>query len=273
MKISAAFKDAFRVYAGHFGTTLKFLAVEGCITLAAFAPLLFLSDSGLKALALLAVPFYLLLVLWARVNAAAAMRDALGGGALFSLRLIEPDGYGKKLLYGLKRCALLLLWSAPLIAALVIAKIHYSGDMDGLTLLRMIKDFGGGNLMTGVLYLILIFVATLLLVAFGCAFHSGDRHAFVRENPKLLKGHHGKMVLCWLCSLLAVLPMIIALIAVVVRYLPALNDLSAIVTKTKSLPSTKVTVIILAAGAVLTVPLLPLRTLIHAAFVNGLEKE
>ena len=62
MKISAAFKDAFRVYAGHFGTTLKFLAVEGCITLAAFTPLLFLTDSGMKMLALLAVPFYLLLL-------------------------------------------------------------------------------------------------------------------------------------------------------------------------------------------------------------------
>ena len=273
MKISAAFKDAFRVYAGHFGTTLKFLAVEGCITLAAFTPLLFLTDSGMKMLALLAVPFYLLLVLWARVNAAAAMRDALGEGSLFSYRLVEPDGYGKKILYGLKRCIMLLFWGAPLIASLIIAKIHYSGDMDGLTLLRMIKEFGGGNLMTGVYYLALIFVATLLLIAIGCAFHSGDRHAFVRDNPKLLKGHRCKMMLCWLCSLAAVLPMIIAVIAVVIRYLPALSDLNASVMKTKSLPSTKITVIILAVGAVLTVPLLPLRSLIHAAFVNGLEKE
>ena len=273
MKISAAFKDAFRVYAGHFGTTLKFLAVEGCITLAAFTPLLFLTDNSMKMLALLAVPFYLLLVLWARVNAAAAMRDALGGGSLFGYRLIETEGYGKKFLYGLKRCIMLLIWGAPLIASLIIAKIHYSGEMDGLTLLRMIKEFGGGNLMTGVYYLVLIFAATLLLLAFGCAFHSGDRHAFVRENPKLLKGHRWKMMLCWLCSLAAVLPMIAAVIAVVIRYLPALNDLSAIVTKTKSLPSTKITVIILTVGAVLTLPLLPLRSLIHAAFVDGLEKE
>ena len=59
MKISAAFKDAFRVYGGHFGRTLKFLLVEACMTLAAFTPLLFLTENGtLQYLALLAVPFY-----------------------------------------------------------------------------------------------------------------------------------------------------------------------------------------------------------------------
>ena len=273
MKISQALKDAFRVYTGHFGATVKFLITEACITLAAVTPLLFLSDSSLMMGALLVIPFWILLVFWARVNAAAAMRDALGEGSLFSYRLIDPSEYGRKLVFGLKRMIMLLFWSIPLIACLVIAKIHYSGDMDGFTLLRVIKEFGGGDLMTGIIYMALILIVAVLLVAFGCAFHSGDRHAFVRNNPKLVRGHHGKIVLCWICSLLTVLPMIIAVIAVVIRYLPALNDLSAIVTKTKSLPSTKITVIILAVGAVLTVPLLPLRSLIHAAFVDGLEKE
>ena len=55
MKISAAVKDAFRVYGGHFGTTVKFLVAEACMTLAAFAPLLFLTDGNLQYLALLAV--------------------------------------------------------------------------------------------------------------------------------------------------------------------------------------------------------------------------
>ena len=273
MKISQALKDAFRVYTGHFGATVKFLITEACITLAAVTPLLFLSDSSLMMGALLVIPFWILLVFWARVNAAAAMRDALGDGSLFSYRLIDPSEYGRKLVFGLKRMIMLLFWSIPLIACLVIAKIHYSGDMDAFTLLRVIKEFGGGDLMTGIIYMALILIVAVLLVAFGCAFHSGDRHAFVRNNPKLVRGHHGKIVLCWICSLLTVLPMIIAVIAVVIRYLPALNDLSAIVTKTKSLPSTKITVIILAVGAVLTVPLLPLRSLIHAAFVDGLEKE
>ena len=273
MKISAAMKDAFRVFFGHFGASMKFLVVEACITLAAFTPLLFLTNDSLKMLALLAVPAYLLLVLWARVNAAAAMRDAYSDGSLFSYRLADPEGYGRKLLYGLKRGLMLLCWAVPLIASLVIAKNHISGEMDGFTLMRIIKDFGGGDLMTGVLYLVLILVAALILVAVGCAFHSGDRHAFVRNDPKLVKGHHGKIMLCWLCSLVALLPMIIAIIAVVIRYLPLLGNLTAILTKQMSLPSTKESLIILAAGAVLTLPLLPLRSLIPAAFVDGLEKE
>ena len=273
MKISQALKDAFRVYKGHFGATVKFLITEACITLAALTPLLFLTDSSLMMGALLVIPFWILLVFWARVNAAAAMRDALGDGSLFSYRLIDPSEYGRKLFFGLKRMIMLLFWSIPLIACLVIAKIHYSGDMDGFTLLRLIKEFGGGDLMTGIIYMALIFIAAVLLVAFGCAFHSGDRHAFVRNNPKLVRGHHGKIVLCWICSLLTILPMIAAIAVVIVRYLPALKDLNGVVMNTVSLPSTKVTLIILAVGAVLTIPFLPLRSLIPAAYVNGLEKE
>ena len=275
MKISAAFRKAFRAYSGHMGDSLKFLVVEACITLAAFAPVLFLTNEKLMGLALLAVPFYLLLVLWARVNAAAAMRDALNDGRLFTYQLIEPDGYGKKLAYGLKRTLMLLFWSIPMIALVVTARAYMAGagNVDGLTLMRTVKRFGGGVTVTGIFYVALILVATLILIAIGCAFHSGDRHAFVRNDPKLVKGHHGKIMLCWLCSLVTLLPLIIAIIAVIIRYLPALKDLTDIVTKKKAPPSTKETVIILAVGAVLTLPLLPLRSLIPAAFVDGLAKE
>ena len=273
MKISDAFRDAYRAYTRHPGDTLKFLVVEGCMTLAAFAPLLFLTNDGLKPLAALSAVLYVLLVFWARANAAGAMRDALQGGRLFSLRLAEPDNYRGKVGYGLSRALMLAFWGAAMAASLVIAKIHISGDMDGFTLLRLIKSFGGGDLVRGVVYLALIFIATVLLLMFGCAFHSGDRHAWAQGDRKLVKGHHGKIVLCWLCALAPLLPLIIAIAAVIIRYLPALADLTAIVTKEKSLPSTKVTLIILAAGALLTVPLLPLRSLITAAYVNGLNKE
>ena len=274
MKISAALRDAKRVYAGHFGATMKFLVVEGCMTLAAFTPLLFLTNEGLKWLALLAVPFYLLLMLWARVNAAAAMRDAFGDGSLFSYRLIEPGNYGKKIAYGLKRCLMLAFWSAPMIAFLVIAFTQFYGNTDAFTVMRAIKTFGGEDVVTGILYLALIFLATLLLLAFGCAFHCGDRHAFVRGNPKLIKGHRGKIILCWMCSLIALLPLIIAVISVIIYFLPVIrNIMDYVMTKEKSMPSMKLPVIILAVGTVLTIPLLPLRSLIPAAFVNGLEKE
>ena len=276
MKISAAIRDAFRIYAGHFGTTLKFLVVEGCMTLAALTPLLFLTDEKLKLFALLTIPFWLLLMLWARVNAAAAMRDAFGGGSLFTYRLIEPGHYGKKLAYGLKRGLMLLFWGAPLLAALYIAWKNYYGygDTDFITLMRNIKAFGGNDMATGILYLVLVFLGTLLLLAFGCAFHSGDRHAFVRGNPKLVRKHHGKIILCWLCSLMALVPLIAAIAFAVIYLLPVVRDVTAyVMTKEKAMPSMKPIVIALAAGAVLTVPLLPLRSLIPAAFVNGLEKE
>ena len=273
MKISAAFRNAFRTYFGHFGASVKFLVTEACMTLAAVAPLLFLTHEKLKFLALLAVPCWVLLVFWARVNAAGAMREALAGGSLFGQVLADPGDYGKKLLYGLKRCLMLLCWAVPAIACLVIARSHMSGNVDGFTVLRMIKSFGGEDLTTGVLYLVLIFAVTLVLLAAGCAFHSGDRHAFVRNDPKLVRKHRGKIMLCWLCALVTLLPLFVAIAAVIIRYLPALKDLTGIVTKTQTLPSTRVTVIILAAGALLTVPLLPLRSLITAAFVDGLEKE
>ncbi len=276
MKISAALKDAFRVYAGHFGSTLKFLVVEGCMTLAALSPLLFLTNEKLKLFALLAIPFWLLLMLWARVNAAAAMREAFGEGNLFTYRLIEPGSYGKKLAYGLKRGLMLLVWGAPMLAALVIAWKNYYGygNTDVFTLMRNIKSFGGNDVVTGILYLALIFLGTVLLLAFGCAFHSGDRHAFVRDNPKLIRGHHGKIILCWLCSLLTLLPLFAAVVYAVIYLLPVIKEVTAyVMTKEKPMPSMKPVVIALAIGAVLTVPLLPLRSLIPAAFVNGLEKE
>lgn len=273
MKISAAFREAFRVYAGHFGATVRFTAVEGCMTAAAFTPVLFLFCEGLEFLALLAIPFYILLMFWARVNAAGAMKEALNGGSLFSSSLADPTAYGKKLLYGLSRMALLLIWGAPLIAAVIIARVHMSGELDGFTVLRMIKGFGGGDLMTGVLYLILILAGCLLLLFFGVAFHSGDRHAIAAGNRKLIHGHRGKMVLCWLCALAGVLPLLIALVILVFRYLPALQDLNGLAMGLAHLPSTRVSLIIAGVGAVLTIPLLPFRSLILAAFVNGLDRE
>lgn len=273
MKISAAFRNALRVYSGHPGATLKFLTVELCVTLACLTPLLFLSDGALKPLALLTVAFWLLLLTWARVNAAAAMRDSLNGGSLFGFRLADPSGYGKKVAYGLKRIGLVLIWAVPLIASMVVAWIHFAGDTDAFTVLRMVRQFGGGDLTTGILYLVLILAFSLILVAAGCAFHSGDRHAFVRENPKLVGKHHGKIMLCWLCGLISIFPLIVSIVILVFRYLPAMGKMMEIVSGSASLPDTKISLIILGAGALLTIPLLPLRSLITAAYVDGLEKE
>ena len=269
MKSSDAFRRAFRVWASHPSQTARFLIVELCMTLAPLTPLLFLTGGTPAWPALLTVPFWLLWMLPVRVNAAAAMQNALSGGSLFTLQLADFSSYGKKLLFGLKRAFFLLLWSAPLIAGLIIARNHVAGDIDGFTMLRMIRSFGGGELMRGVAYLALILLALILLLAFGCAWHSGDRHAFVLGDAKRLSGRRWKLVLCWLCSLLALLPLIIAIVVLILRYMPVLMDLNGFVYGDVSLPSTRTSLIILAAGALLTLPFVPLRSLIIAAFVNG----
>ena len=271
MKISEAFRNGGRVFFSHPGSTLQFTLVEGCMMMAALAPLLFLTTENLKLLALLAVPFYLFLMLWARVNAARAMEEGLGDGSLFSVTLVDPTGYWKKLAFGLKQGFFLLLWSAPLIAGLIIARIHISGEMDGFTVLRMIRSFGGGDLMTGVIYLALILVGTLLLVAIGCAFHSGNRFALALEDRTLIKHHRGKLMGCWFCALLGLIPFLIALIFNIIRYLPVLGDLNGLVYGTVDIPSTKITLLSMGIGTALTIPFLPLRSLILAAFVRGLK--
>ncbi len=56
---------------------------------------------------------------------------------------------------------------------------------------------------------------------------------------------------------------------VIGRYLPVVMNLNALLMGEVNLPSTRVTGIILAAGGLLTLPLLPLRSLVIAAYVNG----
>lgn len=71
--------------------------------------------------------------------------------------------------------------------------------------------------------------------------------------------------------------MIIALAVAIMRYVPYLADMNGLINDIMKgkvdLPDTKTTLIIVAIGAVLTLPLLPLRSLITAAFVDGLEKQ
>lgn len=275
MKISRAFRDARKAYAASPGGTALFLTVEICLRLICLAPALLLAENqaalGIGLTALL----WIFLMLPSRMNAALVMRDALRGENLGSRGLADYSGYGAKLLCGLKRLFFLLLWALPLIALVYVGWTHFSGDLDSFTVLRMIKnELGGGDQMRGILVLVLMLVCALLILTFGFAFHSGARHAFARNDMKAVRGHHGKIVLTWLSGLAAILPLIIALAVVVLRYLPAVSDLNGLLMKTVHLPSTRGTAIILLAGALLTVPLLPLRSLISAAYVNGLgEKE
>ena len=273
MKVSQAFGDAFRVVSGQKKETMKFLAVETALTGMCLAPLLFLTEKEpLMYLAALAALLWLLVKIPARLNAAAAMQDSLGEGKIFSLRLADPGSYGRKIGYALSRLGLLFLWALPLIAALVFAWDKYSGDTDGLTVLNMIYEFGGQDMKTGMLYLLAILAALLILAMLGAGFHSGDRHAFVLDRKGLLKGKRFGVLRCRICSLVLLLPMIVAGALVAWRYAPLLNDISGVVAGDVPRPSSRETLIILGIGAVLTLPLLPLRSMVTAAYVNGLKE-
>ena len=275
MKISQAFREAGRKVKEQKGEALKFLALEGALTLMCLAPLLFLTQKGpLKYLAALSVPMWLLIKVPARVNAAAAMQDCLGGGSLFSLRLVDFDGYGKKVCYGLRRLGLLLLWSLPLIAAVTYAWMQYAGvgNTDGLTVMQKIYNFGGQDTKTGAIYLLLILAGLALLALIGFGFHSGDRHAWTLGEKGLLKGKRPKALLCRICSLVYLLPLLVAFVIVMFRYAPLLNDISGVLQGDVPKPSTKVTLIIVGIGAALTLPLVPLRSMTTAAFVRGIKE-
>ena len=272
MQISQAFRKAYQTVSAQQGETLKFLLTELAVTAMCLAPLLFLTEKGpLKYLALLAIPLWLLVKVPARLNEAAAMQDSLGEGRLFSLRLADPGNYGRKIGYAFGRTGLLILWALPLIAALAYAWDKYSGDTDGLTVLNMVYDFGGQDMKTGMIYLLLILAGLILLAALGAGFHSGDRHAFALDRKGLLKGKRFKVLWCRICSLVFLLPLIFACIMVAFRYAPLLNDISGVVAGDVPRPSSRTTLLILGIGAVLTAPLLPLRSMVTAAYVNGLK--
>jgi hypothetical protein len=275
MKISQAFRDAARTVKEQKGETLKFLALETAMTLMCLAPLLFLTQKGpLKYLAALALPLWLLVKVPARVNAAAAMQDSLGEGKIFSLRLADPGNYGRKVAYGLGRLGMLLLWGAPLIAALVYAWMQYVGvgNTDGLTVMQKIYEFGGKDTKTGMIYVLLILAALAVLALLGAGFHSGDRHAWVLDEKGLMKRKRPKTLLCRICSLVYLLPLIIAFVIVAFRYAPLLNDISGVLQGDVPKPNTKVTLAILGVGAALTLPLIPLRAMTTAAYVKGLRE-
>jgi len=274
MKISTAMSRAVKTWSASFGKTTIFFLVELCLFLICLAPALFLFENGMEKWALICPVLWVLIMFPARLNAAGAMRDALNGGSLATTRMISTDNYGGELVCALKRLFFLLLWSTPLIAIICYAMEQYSGEVDALTVMKVIRfDIGGGDLMTGVKILIGIVVAAILLLVFGCAFHSGARHAYMQGDKDLVNGHHGKVLLSWLCSLVTILPLLIAIGILLARYLPVVSDLTGILMGTASLPDTKTSEYILIAGAVLTLPFLPLRSLIPAAMVDGIQKE
>ena len=111
-----------------------------------------------------------------------------------------------------------------------------------------------------------------LVAMLGAGLHSGDRHAFALDRKGLLKGKRFGVLVCRICSLVFLLPLLTAAVIAAARYAPLINNVSSVMSGDATLPSTRVTLIILGIGAALTLPLLPLRSMVTAAYVNGLKK-
>lgn len=279
MKITSAWRDAWKVYRAHPGDVLLTLFLQILLRLMAAAPLLLLSARETAAWALLCLPLYILIVLPARQNAAEAMQDALNGGRMFSLRLVSTEDYGRKVLRGVKQALLLMLWGLLWIAATALAVFIYAGKTiegvtDVFTLLRTLMALGGGSSIQGAKIVVLIYLATLLPLMVGFAFHSGTRHAIALGDKSLVKGRRGGIMLVWLTGLVTVIPFAAVTAAVSMSFASALfQALANIGMESVALPPVGQNIyVILAALVVLLLPLIPIKQLLPAAYVRGAKE-
>ncbi len=277
MRFSAVLKKAWTAYTAHFGESMLFLLFQLVIRLITLCPLLFLLDKTLRWGALLTPALFVLLVLPARQNAAEAMQHALRGMPLFSARLaFGGEKYGVKVLRGLKTTLCCLVWALPVLgvsawAARLIWGKGIQGQTDGFTLLFQIQDLGGGDLVTGVLRIALIYLAIALPVVIGLAFHSGRRHEWALGERRVVPGHRSGVMLVWLFGLLTCLPFAAAAGLLSLDYVRELiHSLSGVLTGGSLPPLDQRAWLIAASFAVLLVPLIPFKSLLTAAAVHDL---
>lgn len=242
----------------------------------------FFSTSGtmlvsIKYLAILTILWWVFWALPARVNSAAAMQDALEGGRVCTYRLLERERWWRKIWNGLKNMLFLVPWAVPMAAGMYFGYSLWKGgeDKDAFTLLQQFQEFGGGDVKISILYTLLIVTGLILIIMIGLALNSGSRHALALGNPKLLKGHHGKLALGWFCATFVfMLPFWIALAVILVPIIRVLvTDLNSLYLHTANLPSRRTMLLIIGAGSLLTVPLIPFRSLMIAEMVHQLKEK
>ena len=100
------------------------------------------------------------------------------------------------------------------------------------------------------------------------AFHSGARHAAALEQPGRVIGHHGMLVFGWFISLVFLLPLIAA-VAIVVRRCSSLFSAGSLDELMAGLRGMiRFILLVLGGGVLLTLPLLPFRSLMLADMVR-----
>lgn len=276
MKIREAWRQAWAIYRRSPSETFRFLLLELVLRLMALTPLLFLTEPALRWGALLSPVLFVLIVLPARANAAEVMQAACRGKRLFTIELVSFKDYGAKIAQGLKMAALLLLWSLAAIGvSLWLYRVYAGktvvGQTDFFTLLMAMNNLGGGDMVRGVVYALLMYLALWLPLVFGLAFHSGRRHEKALGGRRVVPGNRGGVVLCWLAGLACCVPFAIAaaiLGADTAR--EVVHSLANIAGGIHLPPVDTKLYLLLAAVVVLLLPALPLRSLLTACYVHGL---
>jgi len=280
MKIAHAVRKSATYFGHHLGQCMLTLLLQLVLRMMALAPILFAFAKETRLLALLCLPLYVLIVFPARANAAIAMQRALAGENLFGMQLVSVENYWGKVLQGVKQALLLCLWGAAWLAATALALVVYSGKTiegvtDVFTILRTLMALGGGSSIQGAKIVILIYLATLLPLFVGFAFHCGARHARALGNRKLVRGHRLGVMGSWLVSLVTLVPFGAVAAWVGLELVGALSAaLASIGTGSMTLPSLGNKIYMLAGSFVLLLlPLIPLKELIPAAYVQGLKEQ
>ncbi len=280
MTVKQAAQQARTAYKAHASELFDFLLFQVIVRLIPLTPCLFLLTPNLKMLSLLSVPLFLLLVPFVREKTAAALQSALEGGPLFSREYLGTEGYWRSVGNGLKKGFLLLLWAAPFIGVTiwgyrVLFGKSVVGKTDVFSVMSALSGLGGGDVVRGMIYAMLIYMATLLPFCFGLAFHSGDRHARALGDRSLIRGQRKGILGAWLRSLLTVVPFAAVAGFTGGRYmLSVVKALNTISGKGLSIPKPGAGLyVILAAFVVLLLPLIPLKSLITAAKVRGIREE
>lgn len=277
MKIRTAFQQAWKLYRTQLPDMLRYVLLEVMLRLIVLAPLMFLFIKQLRLLALLCVPLFIFVTLPLRQNAALSMQAFLRGERLFDMLLVSCKDYGRKLANGVKNGLLVLLWSLPAIAATAVAVYLYSaegvqGKNDAVTLLMGVNQLGGGDIMRGLVVLACLYALTFVPMLIGLAFHSGTRHAQALCNTSLLRGHRMGVIGAWIVGLLPFIPFAGVTAGALISYVPKVLNTIMKTFSFDNLPSPVTCIVIVgAAVVVLLLPLLPLRELVQAAYVKGLE--
>lgn len=271
MKLKKFWTEALCLYKQHFADLMLAQLVQIVLRAMALTPLLFLADTTLAPLALLALPLYLLIALPARQNYADALQDMLSGGSVFSLQLLSPDDYGRKLLRGLKGTLCMLPWSALTIAGVTMLYLGFKRLTDGITLMSVFYAIGG-SVVDGVWIVLGALCSSTLLILLGCSVHCGSRHAFALKNRTLLRGNRLRLMGLWFLGTLLVLPFTAAAGFVLGDFArTAVAQLMNLQLPSLSLSAGQLGVLT-AAAAVLLLPVLPLRSMLPAVYLRSAKE-